>query len=100
VRLPLIAALGLLVTSFGALVLSLSAHSERSVEHLVTVPGVQERLVTGGAGAIGTGTPSGNSPFAVYVPPSSTPRPGTPAPAQSAPAGGAPSVAPPKHHRN
>ncbi len=105
VRLPLIAAFGLLATSFGALAMSLTGYSQRTVEHLVTVPGVQQGPVSGGAGAMLTGVPSGSSPFAVYVPPATQAQAAAPAPPQAAPAAPAapardqPPTGPSKHHR-
>ena len=99
-KLPLLAGLGLLAFSVGALVLSVSGHGGRSVQHLVTVPGV---AAAGSSGLLGASAPKGDSPFAVYVPPAGAPPPAPAAAPQPAPPAAAPAPQPEppgRHHHH
>ena len=75
-RLPLLAAFGLLAISAGALALTLGDRTDRTVDNLVGVPGVTQVA----AGSFGLSAPGGTSPYAVYHAPANPPPP-TAAPA-------------------
>lgn len=99
----MLAACGLLATSLVALVVAIGDHGERSVDRLVSVPGVTQVAAGGG---LGLAAPSGTSPYATYVPPANPPPP-TPAQAAAASASTPQQAAPPPriqfsggpHHR-